>query len=90
MEIRLKPEMEEAIRRDVERGTYRSVDEFVERAVALLQEEESWLAEHGSEVRTKIEQGYATAQRGELLDENRVRHEMEQRKNAWTAEKRRA
>jgi putative addiction module CopG family antidote len=90
MEIRLKPEMEEAIRRDVERGTYRSVDEFVEHAVELLHEEESWLAEHGSEIRAKIEQGYASAQRGELLDGDRVRQEMEQRKNAWTAEKRRA
>jgi antitoxin ParD1/3/4 len=90
MEIRLKPEMEEAIRRDVERGTYRSVDEFVEHAVALLHEEESWLAEHGSEIRAKVEQGYASAQRGELLDADRVRQEMEQRKNAWTAEKPRA
>ena len=90
MEIRLKPEMEEMIRRDVERGAYRSVDEFVEHAVALLHAEESWLAENGSEIRAKIEQGYASAQRGDLLDSDRVRQEMEQRKSVWTAEKRRA
>ncbi len=90
MDIRLKPEMEKMIRQDVERGGYRSVDEFVERAVALLHEEESWLAEHGSEIRAKIEQGYASAQRGDLLDSDRVRQEMEQRKSAWIAEKRRA
>jgi len=89
MDIRLKPEMEEMIRRDVERGAYRSADEFVERAVALLHEEESWLAENGSEIRAKIEQGYASAQRGELLDSDRVRQEIEQRKSAWIAEKRR-
>lgn len=89
MEIRLKPEMEEIILRDVERGAYRSVDEFLEHAVALLHEEESWLAENGSETRAKIEQGYASAQRGELLDSDRVRQEMEQRKSAWLAEKRR-
>ena len=75
MDIRLKPEMEEMIRREVERGAYRSADEFVERAVALLHEEESWLAEKGSEIRAKIEQGYASAQRGELLDSDRVRQE---------------
>ena len=90
MDIRLKPEMEELIRQDVERGGYRSMDAFVERAVALLYEEESWLAEHGSEIRAKIEQGYASAQRGDLLDSDRVRQEMEQRKSAWIAEKRRA
>lgn len=90
MDIRLKPEVEELIRRDVERGAYQSVDEFVEHAVALLHEQESWLAEHGSEIRAKIEKGYASAQRGELLDSDRVRQETEQRKNAWTAKKRRA
>jgi antitoxin ParD1/3/4 len=90
MDIRLKPEVEEMIRRDVERGAYRSVEEFVEHAVSLLHEEEAWLAEHGSEIRAKIEQGYASAQRGELLDSDGVRREMEQRKSAWTAEKRRA
>ena len=82
--------MEEMIRRNVERGAYRSVDEFVEHAVALLHEEAAWLAENGSEIRAKIEQGYASAQRGELLDSDRVRQEMEQRKSAWIAEKRRA
>jgi len=44
------------------------VDEFVEHAVSLLHEQEAWLAEHGSEIREKIEQGYAAAQRGELID----------------------
>ena len=82
--------MEEMIRQDVERGGYRSADEFVERAVALLHEEEAWLAENGSEIRAKIEKGYASAQRGELLDSDAVRQEMEQRKRAWIAEKRRA
>ena len=51
MDIRLKPEMEEMIRRNVERGAYRSVNEFVEHAVALLHEEESWLAENASDIR---------------------------------------
>jgi hypothetical protein len=48
-------------------------DEFVERAVSLLHEQEAWLAEHGSEIREKIEQGYAAAQRGELIDSDQVR-----------------
>jgi putative addiction module CopG family antidote len=86
MDIRLKPEIEEMIRRDVERGAYRSVDEFVERAVALLHEEEAWLAETGGEIRAKIEQGYASAQRGELLDSDRVRQEIEQRKGRRAAD----
>ena len=90
MDIRLKPELEEKIREDVERGPYRSVDEFVEKAVSLLHEEEEWLARHRSEIRTKIEEGYAEAQRGELLDPDQVRSRLLEAKKEWRPEKRRA
>jgi putative addiction module CopG family antidote len=90
MDIRLRPELEEMIKQDVERGPYRSVDEFVEHAVSLLHAQEKWLAEHGSEIRAEIEQGYAAAQRGDLLDPEQVRSQLEERKRAWLAEKRQA
>jgi antitoxin ParD1/3/4 len=88
MKIRLRPELEELIKRDVQRGPYQTVDEFVEHAVSLLHEQEAWLAEHGSEIREKIEQGYAAAQRGELMDSDQVRSRLEEKKKAWLAEKR--
>jgi antitoxin ParD1/3/4 len=87
MKIRLRPELEELIKRDVQRGPYQTVDEFVEHAVSLLHEQEAWLAEHGSEIREKIEQGYAAAQRGELMDSDKVRSQLEEKKKAWLAEK---
>ena len=90
MDIRLRPELEEMIKQDVERGPYRTVDEFVEHAVSLLHEQENWLAEHGSEIRAKIEQGYAAAQRGELLDPEQVRSQLQERKRTWLAEKHQA
>ncbi len=88
MNIHLRPELEELIKQDVERGPYQSVDEFVERAVSLLHEQESWLAEHASEIRAKIDQGYAAAQRGELIDAEDVRATLDEKKRAWLGEKR--
>ena len=44
MTIHLKPELEALIQKDVERGHYQSVGEFVERAVHMLHEEEALLA----------------------------------------------
>ena len=88
MKIHLRPELEELIKQDVQRGPYQSVDEFVELAVSLLHEQETWLADHGTELREKIEQGYATAQRGELIDSDRVRSIIQQRKRAWLADQR--
>ena len=90
MKIHLRPELEEMIKQDVQRGPYRTVDEFVELAISLLHEQAAWLAEHGSEIRAKIEQGYAAAQRGEVIDSAEVRSKMDERKRAWLAEKRRA
>ncbi|HXL22062.1 MAG TPA: type II toxin-antitoxin system ParD family antitoxin [Candidatus Dormibacteraeota bacterium] len=88
MNIHLRPELEAMIKQDLERGPYQSVDEFVERAVSLLHEQETWLAEHGTEIRAKIDEGYAAAQRGELIDSDQVRSTLEEKKRAWLAEKR--
>ena len=90
MKIHLRPELEEMVKRDVQRGPYQTVDEFVEHAVSLLHEQEAWLAEHGSEIRAKIEQGYAAAQRGELIGSDEVRSRVDERKRAWLADKRQA
>jgi putative addiction module CopG family antidote len=58
MEIRLRPELEALIREDVERGGYQTVSEFVEHAVAILHEQEAWLAEHRKEIERQIASGY--------------------------------
>ena len=90
MKIRLRPELEELVKQDVQRGPYQTVDEFVEHAISLLHEQEAWLAEHGSEIRAKIEQGYAAARRGELIGSEQVRSGLDKRKRAWLADKRQA
>ena len=90
MKIELRPELEAMIKQDVGRGLYKSVDEFVAEAVSLLHEQETWLADQGSEIRAKIEEGFAAAQRGESIDSGEVRARLEEKKRAWLAEKRRA
>ena len=82
MEIRLRPELEALIREDVQRGPYSTVDEFIERAVAMLHEQETWLAENRTMIAAKIGEGYAAAQRGELIDAEDVRSRLNERKRA--------
>ncbi len=86
MEIRLRPEIEALVREDVERGPYQTVDEFVERAVAMLHEQEAWLAEHRSEIKNRIAEGYAAAQRGELIESEEVRARLNRLKRARSGE----
>ncbi|MGO9126593.1 MAG: type II toxin-antitoxin system ParD family antitoxin [Terriglobales bacterium] len=73
MEIRPRPELADLIKQDVQRGSYQTVDEFVERAVSMLHEQEAWLAQNRTEIAAKIEEGYAAAQRGELIDADAAR-----------------
>jgi Arc/MetJ-type ribon-helix-helix transcriptional regulator len=88
MDIRLKPELEKLVEQDVQRGPYRTADEFVERAVVLLHEQESWLAEHAAEIDAKVGAGYAAAKRGELFEVERVRALLGEKKRAWLTDQR--
>jgi putative addiction module CopG family antidote len=89
MEIRLRPEVEALIRQDVQRGAYQTVDEYVEHAVAMLHEQESWLATHRAEIEVQIDEGHAAAQRGELLEPDEVRARLNERKLAALGKQRR-
>ena len=73
MEIRLRPELADLIKEDVQRGPYQTVDKFVEHAVSMLHEQEAWLAQNRTELAAKIEDGYAAAQRGELINADDAR-----------------
>lgn len=80
MEIRLRPEVEELVRKDIETGAYETANDYVEHAISILHEQEAWLAANREEVRAKIEEGYAAAQRGELIDAEEVRYRLNKRK----------
>jgi putative addiction module CopG family antidote len=83
MTIRLKPETEALIERDVKRGPYRSADDLVEEAVRQLHDREEWLTQNRAEIASAIEEGYAAAQRGELLTEDEVQAQLKQKQQAW-------
>jgi Arc/MetJ-type ribon-helix-helix transcriptional regulator len=83
MAIRLKPETEALIARDLQRGPYRSADDLVEEAVRQLHDREEWLAQNRVDIERAIEEGYAAAQRGELLTEDELRARLKREQQAW-------
>ncbi|HWZ30316.1 MAG TPA: hypothetical protein VNX18_03230 [Bryobacteraceae bacterium] len=85
MAIQIRPELEALIEKDVARGPYRSAAEFVEEAVQRLHADEDWLAGNRKEIAGKIEEGWAAAERGDLMDEDEVRRDLEEKKRAWLA-----
>jgi antitoxin ParD1/3/4 len=87
MTIHLKPELEQLIQKDVQRGPYQTVDEFVEYAVQMLHEQEEWLSANRAEIGAKVDEGYAAAQRGELIDGDKVREQVAEKKRTWLSDR---
>ena len=53
-----------------------------------VDEREAFLAGHRTEIAAKIEEGFAASQRGELLEPDAVRQQLEDRKRAWLGDRR--
>jgi Arc/MetJ-type ribon-helix-helix transcriptional regulator len=57
MDIQVVPELEDL----VERGSFRSADEYVEHAVSLLHAQATWFAEDRAEINAKIAGDFSAA-----------------------------
>jgi antitoxin ParD1/3/4 len=86
MPITLQPEHERLIAEALRSGGYQHAEEVIQQALELLHRRDAWLAEN----RAKIDEGYAAAQRGELIDSGQVRAQMEEKKRAWRADQHKA
>jgi antitoxin ParD1/3/4 len=86
MTITLQAEHERLIAEALRSGAYQSSEEVIKQALELLCDRDAWLARS----RAKIADGYAAAQRGELIDSDQVRAQMEQNKRRWLAGPRKA
>jgi hypothetical protein len=54
----------------------------------MLHEQEEWLSANRAEIAEKIAKGYASAQRGDLIDEQQLRDRVSVRKQEWLAQPR--
>ena len=83
MTIQLKPELEQLIQLDIERGGYHSVEQFVERAIQLLHDEEHLLHESKQAIHAAIGEGLAQLDRGEGVPGEVSRARLQEKKAAW-------
>lgn len=83
MTIRLRPELEDQVRRDAAAAGYADVDAYVAEVLTTQHQHEVWIAEHHAEILAKIEEGWSEAERGELMDSDEVKLEMKAMKQSW-------
>ena len=80
MTIHLKPELEQLIQKDIERGAYQTVEQFVERAIQMLHEEEDLLWESKADIHNEIGLGLAEIERGEGISGEVSRARLQRKK----------
>jgi antitoxin ParD1/3/4 len=79
MTIQLKPDLEDLVKQDLQRGSYQSVDEYVQRAIEILHEEEL-LAHEKDAIAEQIASGLAQLDRGEGIPGEVAHARLQQRK----------
>ncbi len=68
MNINLTPELESLVQKKVKSGRYNSASEVVREALRLFEDHERVREARLQSVRRKIEEGWAAAERGDLID----------------------
>lgn len=68
MNINLTPELESLVQKKVKSGRYNSASEVVREALRLFEEQERIRAARLESLRRKIDEGWAEAERGDLID----------------------
>ena len=86
MEIRLKPEQEAVIERNVASGRYASVEEYLSDAIELFEERD----ETGDDIRARLENSWQQGEHGELISLDEFREEMKVYKADWIKRRRSA
>ena len=72
MNVSLTPELEKFVRQRLASGMYTSASEVIREGLRLLAEQEKVRKARLAELRGKIEEGWASAERGALIPGERV------------------
>ncbi len=83
MQLNVPPDLETLINRRLVTGAYESAEEVIRRALEAQDAEESRTEEEREAIASHFEEGCRQAERGELIDGDRVRTEMQAIKENW-------
>jgi Arc/MetJ-type ribon-helix-helix transcriptional regulator len=83
MQLNVPPDLETLINKRLSSGGYSSPEDVLRRALEAQDAEESWSEEERRALSAHIEEGYLQAERGELIDSEQARTEIQAMKEDW-------
>jgi len=87
MQLNVPPDLESLIKKRLASGGYANAEEVLRRALEAQDAEESWTDEERRALSSHIEQGYLQAERGDLIDGEQARREIQAMKETWRQER---
>ena len=83
MQLNVPPDLETLINKRLSGGGYTNTEDVLRRALEAQDAEESWTDEERRALSAQIEEGYLQAERGELIDGENARREIQAMKDDW-------
>jgi antitoxin ParD1/3/4 len=83
MQLNLPPDLESLINKRLSSGGYASAEDVLRRALEAQNAEESMTDDELRALSAHIEEGYLQAERGELIDGEQARREIQAMKDRW-------
>ena len=83
MQLNVPPDLEMLINKRLSRGGYSDAEDVLRCALEAQDAEESWTDEDRLALAAHIEEGYLQAERGELIDGEQARREIQAIKDDW-------
>ena len=87
MQLNVPPDLEALVEKRLATGAFASAEEVIRRALEAQDAEESWTDEERRALSAHIEEGFLQAQRGELIEGDRARREIQAMKDRWLRER---
>jgi Arc/MetJ-type ribon-helix-helix transcriptional regulator len=83
MQLTVPPDLETLINKRLSSGDYVDAEDVLRRALEAQDAEESWTEEERRALSAHIEEGYLQAERGELIEGEQARREIQAMKDDW-------
>jgi Arc/MetJ-type ribon-helix-helix transcriptional regulator len=83
MQLIVPSDLESLINKRLSSGSYASAEDVLRRALEAQDAEESWSDEERLALSSQIEEGYRQAERGELMDGDLARQDIQAMKAEW-------
>ena len=83
MQITIPPDLEALVQKRLASGAFANAEDVFRRALEAQDAEESWTEEERRALMAHIEEGFAQAERGELIDGDQAQQEIQAMKDQW-------